>query len=373
MKGDINDTLLEEGDDAVRARSDATCRYEPASPSTREETFVLRKLDEVEPEGIQWIWDGYLARGKVTLLCGDPGLGKSQLALDLAARVTIGSHFPNGPRAPQSSVLLLTSEDGLADTVAPRLIAAGADLSRISTLDHNAVGQDRFSLKVHLAELAQMIDQVGDVQLVVIDALSSYLGDIDANSQNDVRNVIDPLSQLAEDKGVAILGVCHPPKGKQINSVHSVSGSLSIAAAARAIFIVTKEPESDRRLLLCAKSNLAVMPSGRGFSVITEPLPGKAITAPRVLWDDAPVDLSADQALAAQAETSRGGYALQEAKTFLEDFLGNGPRFTIEVKEAAKDHLIAWRTVERAKTGLKIETKKDPGDLKGRWKWALPS
>ena len=124
------------------------------------------------------------------------------------------------------------------------------------------------------------------------------------------------------------------PRGEQL----TLSGSLSIAAAARAVFIVTREPDSERRLLLCAKSNLAIMPSGRGFSVVTETLSGRAITAPRVLWDDAPVDLTADQALAAQAEASRRGSALQEAKSLLEDVLSDGPRFVAELKELAKDH-----------------------------------
>jgi putative DNA primase/helicase len=331
-------------------------------------------MSDIAPEEVRWLCDGFLARGKLTLLGGDPDLGKSQIGIDAAARISNGLHWPNGPKAPIGSTLLLISEDGIADTVRPRIEAAGANLNKVHVMESTIIRnrkETRFSLQSDLDMLGAAIDSVGDVKLICIDALSSYVGKIDNNSQTDVRQVVDPLSKFAEQKGIAILGVTHPPKGSQMNAIRSFAGSFAYVASARLAFLVTKEPETDRRLMLCVKNNLGQKMPGKGYSIEAAAICSGQLV-PRIVWDDAPVDVTADQAMAAAAASRRDRGAEGEAKVVLRDLLAEGPVDADEVKRAAAAECISERTLNRAKKALKIKSEKEPGKLDGKWQWRLP-
>jgi hypothetical protein len=338
--------------------------------SPQSEGYTLTCVHDVIPEQVDWVWRDRLALGKLTLLGGDPDLGKSQISIDAAARITTGSHWPNGARASIGSAIFVCSEDDTADTIRPRLEAAGADLTKVFVFKSADNGKRKtFSLQEDLERLAQAIKQVGDVKLVTLDAITSYMGGIDSHRTTDVRSVLEPVGDFAKEHGVSILGITHPPKAAQAKALHAFTGSLAFVAAARLCFFVTTEAETDRRLLLSVKNNLGPLAPGLGYSIGTKQTMN-GIIAPHIIWDDSPVDLTANQAIAANAEALRDGGALQEAKEFLREALGNGPVAAREIEEAARQNCISERTLRRARKALGV--RHDKGGFKDGWEWSLP-
>jgi putative DNA primase/helicase len=362
-------------DDAARNGGDPFRAGETAKawkPNGNSETFNLTCLTDIEAAQIDWLWEGHLARGKLTLLGGDPGLGKSLLTIDAAARQSNGRHWPFGPLSRVGSTVMLCSEDSVADTVKPRAIAADADVSKLHVLKSTIIREDSkprsFTLQADLDILGAAVKKVS-AALVTIDALTSYMGKIEGNSTIDVRAVLDPISEWAEKHNVAVLGVTHPPKAAQKNAIRQFTGSFAYIAAARLAFYVTAEPETDRTLLLPVKNNIGQRALGRAYRIVVKEI-GNGIIAPYVQWDDAPVDYTADQAIAANAASMRHGGALKEAKEFLREYLANGPVDAIEVKEAAEAHDISERTLKRAKAEMGVKAKK-ADEFQGKWRWSL--
>ena len=157
-----------------------------------------------------------------------------------------------------------------------------------------------------------------------MDAITSYMGSkIDSHRTTDVRAVLEPVGDFAREFNVSVLGITHPPKAYQANAIHAFTGSLAFVAASRLAFFVTSEAETKRRLLLSVKNNLGPKAPGIGYFIGTKPTSGGI--APHVLWDDAPVDLTANQALAAASSALKDGGAMERAKEFLREFLADGP------------------------------------------------
>jgi RecA-family ATPase len=263
---------------------------------------VVRRLSQIEAKPIRWLWPGRIARGKVSMIAGHPGLGKSQLTAALAAVVTTGGRWPVD-RTPceRGRVILLNAEDDAADTIRPRLEAAGANLDYCEILDAvtDSYGPDGrpitrgFSIKVDLGVLDELLTVRQDVALVVIDPVTAYLAGVDSHINADVRAVLTPLGDIASKHGVAIVCVSHLNKGgagktSTGEAMLRVSGSLAFVAAARAAFIVAKDPENpSRRLFPPAKNNIGKDESGLAFSVESYSLPSQIETS-RVLWDPLP-------------------------------------------------------------------------------------
>lgn len=373
---DMNE-MLRAGVD-LRKLGDEAKPYLPArvNGKTGGDEFTLICAAEVEPEHIDWIWPGYLARGKLTLLGGDPELGKSMLCADIAARLSKGAHAPLGARLHVGASIFICSEDGLKDTTIPRLEAAGADLGLIHIFESTLMrGGKRktFNLQDDLDMLGAAIDKVGNVSAVFIDALTSYMGKIDSHRTTDVRSVLEPIGGFAERHRVGITGVTHPPKAAQGNALRAFTGSFAFVAAPRIAFFVTNEPETDRRLLLPVKNNIGPKALGRGYFITTK-IVSKGIVAPCIQWDDAPVDYTADQAIAANNQNSKDGGSLREAIEFLSDLLANGQVDAKEGKEAADANGISARTLDRARQCLKVKSTRTGGiGSKGGWTWALPA
>jgi len=205
------------GDHAVRYVPKANLPATVSQPAVNgHHSFELVCLDDVDPVPVDWLWEDRLARGHLTLLASDPGMGKSQITIDLSARQSKeGAHWPLGPRVGVASSIFLCSEDSVADTIRPRAEAAGADLRKLHVLKSTVVrgGKKRgFNLGDDLDLLGEAISSVGDVGFVCIDALTSYMGKIDSHRNTDVRAVLEPVSGFAEAHKVAILGVTHIPK-----------------------------------------------------------------------------------------------------------------------------------------------------------------
>lgn len=325
---------------------------------------------------IRWLWPSRIACGKVTLIGGDPGLGKSQITAALAGIITRGGVWPvDGTQCEPGAVLFLTAEDDAADTLKPRLEAVGADfrhchiLDGIQDVDETGALRSRgFNLKTDLVRLASLVHEIGNVRLLVIDPITAYLGGIDSHKNSDVRALLSPLSDLAEAFGLAILGVTHLNKSNAQDPLQRINGSLAFVAASRGAMIVVKNRNTPaRRLLLPLKNNLAKDTGGLAFSVQGVSLESEIETS-RIVWESEAVTITADEAMNGQAEGEQSSDR-EEARRFLVELLGGGPRAVKEIREDAKEAGIAWRTIERAKKDLGVKAKKS-GATEG-WFWIL--
>ena len=322
----------------------------------------LLRLSTVEPEDITWVWPGRLARAKLTLLAGDPGLGKSFVTLDIAARISTGASWPDGGVASRGDVLLLSAEDGIADTIVPRLLRMGADMERVhvleSVLDRADDHERLFRLQTDLAALEDAIEQVHPV-LVVVDPLSAYLAGVDSHKAAEVRGILAPLMTLGERTGVGLLCNAHLNKDESRSALYRVSGSLDFVAAARAAFLVVPDPDDgDRRLVLTMKMNIAAKPAGIAFSIVDG----------AVAWDDRPVTVDLAHVLAPSRESRS---KVEAAEMFLREMLAHGPVAEAEIIERAGHEDITERTLRRAKTALAVGSEKR--GLHGGWIWSLPT
>jgi putative DNA primase/helicase len=384
LRPDINDTLMAEGVAGVQARIDKFVPFKvingnganhdaDAAPKPSDDPFSLVCLSGVKPMPVEWSWPGYLAIGKLTLLGGDPDLGKSLICIDAAARQSNGDHWPRGPRARVGSTIFICSEDGIADTIRPRAEAAGAALNKLHVLESTLIkdGKRRtFSLQDDLDTLGAAIKKVGDARLVCIDAITSYMGKIDSHRTTDVRSVLEPIAAFAENHKVAVLGVTHPPKAAEGNALRAFTGSFAFVAAPRVAFYVTKEPETDRRVLLPVKNNIGMKALGLGYHIGTKTITNE-ITAPNVLWSDEPVNVTADQAIAAANASIKDGGSMKEAKDLLRELMAKGPIAAKDGEEAAEANGISERTLRRARKELGVKAAKD--GFNGGWMWSLPA
>ena len=223
------------------------------SPQMRRQapSVVLVRTSEIEPERIGWLWPGIIARGKITGLVGYPGLGKSQVAIDVASTVSTGRLWPGGgANGNAGDVIILAAEDDAADTLVPRLIAAGADLTDVHVVKavRGDDGVERaFSLAIDLDRLEKEYD-LQRVRLLVVDPISAYLGTAKStNHAADVRTVLGRFAMFAAQHDLGGLAISHLNKTSGARAITRIMGSLEWVAAPRAVFLVTKEAGTDRR------------------------------------------------------------------------------------------------------------------------------
>jgi hypothetical protein len=336
----------------------------------------LVTMDTVQPEPITWLWPGRVPIGKLTLFAGDPGRGKSLLTIDMAARLSRGSAWPDTPEhSPVGSTIFVSAEDDPADTIRPRLDAAGADCSRVAILeavecggpDPSKPSARTFSLERDMLALEAAVGQMAECRLVVIDPISAYCGATDSHRNTDVRGLLAPLAELAQRLRVAIVCVTHLNKSAGPAMYRSM-GSLAFVAAARAVWAVTDDPnDKNTRLVLPVKCNLAPDLTGLSYRVVTADN-----GAPCVAWSDAPVTMTIDDALDANRDEDRRGGERREAKEWLQQVLGDGPMPATDIKQLARQEGPAWGTVRRAKEELGINVFRDGFGAGSVSKWALP-
>jgi putative DNA primase/helicase len=329
--------------------------------------LISRCAGDIEPKRIDFIWPGRIARGKHTAIAGQPGDGKSQLSIFISATVSRGGEWPCGEgTAPLGNVVILSAEDSAADTIVPRLIAAGADRNRvhlINAVQEGEKGRRSFNLQSDLALLEEKIREIGDVALVIIDPISSYMGKADSHKNSEVRGVLEPASEMAERLDVAILSITHFSKSGSGNTTKALDrfiGSIAFVGAPRAAFAVIQDADNDGRILLLhAKNNMAPKPQGLAYrpmqTIVGEP--GQGIVAAYVLFDTEPVRMSADEALRA---TDGGGEkaAATEAEEFLREKLSQGPVQAKEGEDDARALGITPRTLKRARKKLGVIAEK---------------
>jgi putative DNA primase/helicase len=377
--------LLEHGGDLKAAVKAAAARlgmaYQKPDHSSKSEpdpvpsdddpaiTPVCTRLSDVTPRPVEWLWHGRIALGKITLIVGDPGLGKSFLTCDLAARVSTGTAWPDDICRDQrpADVILLNAEDGLDDTVRPRLDAAGADVSRIVAIEGVSMLDPKTQKqRVHLFNLARDLPRLRtalkhnpQTKLVIVDPVSAFLGQTDSHSNAEVRGLLAPLAELAAKHRVAMVLISHLNKGGGPKSVYRVNGSLAFPAAARAAWLVAKDQlDADRRLFLPIKNNLARDNGGLAYRIDDS---GK------IVWDAAAVTIRADDVLAAGEKPSK----CDTAEDWLAEYLRDGPKPVKEIDAEAEAAGINNRTLRRAREGLGIRPRKAGFGL--GWCWALPN
>lgn len=347
-----------------------------------DQAFVqLEQASSLKIIPIRWLWPGWLARGKLQILAGAPGTGKTTIAMSLAATVSSAGCFPCGTPANRGNVLIWTGEDDPADTLAPRLVASGADLAHVFFVRGTVEdGEQRsFDPGRDIGLLVQEAKRIGNVQLLIVDpVVSAIVGD--GHKANDVRRGLQPLVDLAQILDCAVLGVTHFSKGSSgRDPLERVMGSQAFGALARVVLVAAKETSSEedsppRRFVARAKSNIG--PDGGGFDYQlhqAELESHEGVVAAYVAWQGAIQGSARDLLGAVEVDETGGDDASErnDARQFLISLLADGPLPVRSIKTDAVGAGYSWRTIERAKKDAGIEARKL--GLKDGWVWLLPS
>jgi len=334
---------------------------------------VLTCGADLTPEPVQWLWQDWLALGKFHLLAGAPGQGKTTIAMAIAATVTIGGRWPDGSCCAAGNVLVWSGEDDYTDTLLPRLIAAGADRSKVFFVDGTRVGNAvrPFDPSTDTRTLQEAIQQIGSVRLIVIDPVSTAVAG-DSHKNTEVRRGLQPLVDLATTINAALLGITHLSKGGQgSDPAQRVIGSVAFTAVARVVLVaarVKSEDGTDKRILARSKSNIG--PDNGGFEyhlAQIEALPG--IQASRIEWGQA-VQGSAQELLSDPLEQDSGADRT-DAVDLLSTELASDCWTSMKLAtQPLKDAGFTKKQIWTASKSLNVVRKKS--GMGGSWYWRLP-
>lgn len=306
----------------------------------------LINIKDVEVKEVEWLWKPYIPSGKITILQGDPGEGKTTMILAVASSLTTGSVLPLMEAIDISRVIYQTAEDGLGDTIKPRLLSTGADCSNVIVID-----ESEKELTLSDERIEKAIIETG-AKLIIIDPLQAYLGaKVDMYRANEIRPIFKNLASVAEKTGCAIVIVGHMNKGSS-KGMYRGLGSIDISAAARSVLVVGRvKDDPNIRIMAQIKSSLA--PEGKpiafelddenGFSWIGE------------------YDIDIDVLLSG---VSSNGTILTKAEKLIKEVLSDGPVLSERVFEKAKENNISQRTLKTAKKNLNVKSVK----TKDGWK-----
>ena len=340
--------------------------------STAKSQILLSRASDIKVEQVVWLVEGSIPLGSMAVIGGQPGLGKSQIAISLAAAVTTGKGLPNGGTFSDiGSVIILANEDDAARTIRPRLDAAGADTTKVHIVEGVArEGQsdaDLFQLDTDIRELRITAQLLGDVRLIIIDPPSAYLGTkVDSYKDSDVRRVLTPLGALAQETGALIVLVVHLNKRTDGGAQQRIGGSTAWVAAPRVAFLVVEDSKTKERFMLPVKNNLGDDRTGFQYRILEKLLDydGQTIKAPHIEWLSSTQRSALDLLASPKVERTS---VIDDAKTFLEDELAIGAKHVRELKESAKSAGISWASIQRAKKELLVVTKK----ISDGWQWSL--
>lgn len=326
--------------------------------SQKKELKIISSTN-VEVREINWLWYPFIPRGKVTILQGDPGEGKSTFMLTLAAYLTRGEALPFtdcGEPPDPITVLYQSTEDDYDDTIVPRFIKAGGIRDRLAFID-----ESEYPLTFDDDRILEGIKQTG-AKLLVLDPLASYIGDCSLNASNEVRQKFNALINAARETDCAIVVVNHMNKMPGLKAIYRTPGSIDVAGAVRSILLLARDPdEEDKRYLVQTKMNLASKGDALEFRIEDGGIKFTGIT-----------DKTADEILRKQDFVSgigRPDVKLQEAKEVIEELLAAGAAVPAENCEAVlKKNGIRRSTAQTAKRELGIESVR----IQERWYWKLP-
>jgi hypothetical protein len=310
----------------------------------------LKRGSEMTMQKIDWLWRGWLARGKLHVLAGQKGAGKSSLTFDLLAQMTCGGEFPDGTRAPIGDVLIWSGEDDDEDTILPRMSVAGADLDRVIFIDDVVVdGVGRaFDPAQDMPGLLTAIKGLPELVAILIDPLvSASAGDSHKNAET--RRGLQPLVDVATERNICVIGITHFTKGTQgQDPIERLTGSLAYGAIPRVVFAAAKYDEDGPRRFIRIGSNIGPMGDGFEYLLRQDQVIDHDFTAQRIVWTNplkgSPLDLLENKQTALKREQS---------DELLDRLLADGPVPVDDIKKAAAANGISWRTIERAKDAAK--------------------
>ena len=309
------------------------------------------KMSDIEAQEIEWLWYPYIAYGKLAIVQGDPGDGKTTLILNLAAKLTKGEGLDENMKVMEPmNVIYQTAEDGLADTVKPRLLQAGADCEKVLVID-----ESEKSLSMLDERIEEALIKTG-ARVLILDPIQAYLGSgTDMNRANEVRNMTKRLAALAEKYKCAIILIGHMNKAAGNKAAYRGMGSIDFYAVARSVLLVGRvEGEPNIRAMVQIKNNLAEFGHAKAFRLSEEGF--------RWLGD---YEITADEVL--------GGYApkinkLEQAKDLLRELSKELEKIeSNSIYDMAKEQNISKRTLENAKREMGIRAKRENGS----WYWPL--
>jgi putative DNA primase/helicase len=343
--------------------------------ATGKRSIMLLQCSTIQAKPITWLWNGYLPSGKLTLLAGAGGTGKSTIAFSFTGIVSNGGAWPDNSRCNTAgNVLIWSSEDDAADTILPRLMAVGANLSRCGIIS-GAVDEDGlrcpFDAASDMGRLREAVQQIDGIALLIVDPIvTAVTGDM--HKANDVRRSLQAIVDFASEMNCAVLGITHFAKGTAgKNSAERVIGSQAFAALARMVLVTAKEEDSQNRVFTRAKSNNSEDTGGFSYTIEAGKLAG-GIVATRILWGE-PLKGSSRSILSEIEGDSadEGSSKLNQAKAFLLDKLKNGFVPQKELFEHAHEiEGITDGTMRRAGKALSITPRKLA--MNGGWVWELP-
>jgi hypothetical protein len=356
-------------------------RYQPpAQPLSRSRHDVdlypiVERYSTVWNVEQEWLWPHRIPRGTLTLLAGDPSVGKSRLAIDLAARISAGLPWPDDPApkpGPRANVVLLTAEDSPEREVRKRLIAAGADLERV--LNFRCVGEMSrtsphkatrgFRIPDDVPGLDNVLHEWEPVKLVVIDTLADFWGGGGMRHNAEVRACLAPLMEMAANRNTAVVCLTHLNKRFGLSGLYRTMDSLAFTAVSRAVWGVARDPrDPERRLWLPVKMNLNIPPAGLAFRIVDD----------KVQWETEPVT----EAWQEVVDTNRAAEGPRQtrrefAELWLRDLLSDGKRPQAEIEKRAKALDLYGRPLTTAKANLGIVSTKEGFGGTGEWFWTLP-
>lgn len=304
------------------------------------DNLKLIKLSEVQDEEVQWVWYPYIPYGKVTIIQGDPGDGKTTFVLSLIALLTTGTPLPEEEIATEPiTVIYQTAEDGLGDTIKPRLLSTGADLERVLVIDENEI-----QLTLSDERLEQAIKKTS-AKLIVLDPIQAYLGaDVDMHRANEIRPIMKRLSLLAERTSCAIVLIGHMNKMGSAKSAYRGLGSIDIRAAVRSVLVVGRvKDEPTIRIVAHDKSSLA--PEGKSIAFELNPNTG-------FKWKGY-CETSVDDLLSGKGSVVS---KTTQAENLLKEILADGEISSEEITMKAKELDISVRTLKIAKQNLGVKS-----------------
>lgn len=335
--------------------------------------LLTRNAATIEPQLVDWLWQGWLPFGMLCLYAGYGGIGKSTIALWIVSQCSIGGKMPDGQPAPLLNTLIFASEDSPSHTIIPRLMAMGADLNRIEIVDgagYNSEDPNWVQLREHIAVIEQAVTD-HDIGLIVIDPVSSFIGDANSDRESDVRAALTPLVAMAERTGCAVLMIRHVSKaGDGSRAASRILGSTAWHDMPRTVWMLANAPDEHQpekredgardvvRVLGVVKSNLAFKPQAR---MLTQPVDGP------LRWHPKGSEVTIDECF---YQPSERGAKSRDAESWLTERLAGGAEPQGSIERAAKDAGISKATLTRAKAALNIKSTKERS-TNGGWVWRL--
>ena len=358
------------------AKGEASKAKVKSKPPQR--TLDIVCLADVQTKQIEWLWPGRIAKGKVTVVAGHPGIGKSMAGIDIAARISTGATWPCGEGiAPKGSVIILTTEDDAADTIKPRILAASGDVSKVHHVQGVKEADGQHST-LGLGDDLDLLEQkaVGDVVMIQIDPANAYMPksnkNFDSYRDTDIRSLFEPIQAMATRLKIAIWVVTHFNKAGGDKAMMRFLGSVGMLAMARAAYAIVEDPDDrDRRLMLPVKNNLGATKQGFAYHVHDKPTGDEVVPyCYAVEWENDHVTITADEALAPSKTDGRKSEDVEKAKIIIREALANGQMPAKPIEQSLAVAGIGDKSVRNAKKALGVKSIHTKGNI---WLWFLPS